>query len=194
MAEKESKMQRQLYLYSYIRSGAICGRDELLRKGYATSIRMIQRDMKELTDAGIIRKKYHGDIDEYLDDSKSAPTFNENATGRYRQHLVRLHRLCTLMDKLTSSFPEEISEYEMLYEYYLEDKEDAKSHPELYDKSGLVPPKKPILEDARDCYHRLFPECSAQTMRRDFKELSNVKEVLYYPKYRVYLVTEHDDY
>ena len=193
MAEKISKMQRQLDLYCYIRSGAICGRSELLHKHYATSIRMIQRYMKELTDAGLIKKKYHSDIDEYLDVPNVEPTFNETTTGRYRQHLIRLHRLCTLIDKLTSSYPEEISEYEMLYEYYIEDLKDAKNHPDRYDKSAPVPPEKPVLEDARDCYHRLFPECSNQTMRRDFKEISYVKEVLYYPKYKVYLVTDHDD-
>ena len=193
MTDNSSKMQKLLELYCYIRNGSICGRGELLRKHYATSIRMIQRYMKELTDAGMIKKKYHGDIDEYLDDSNAEPTFNESTKGRYRQHLIRLNRLCTLIDNLTSSYPEEISEYETLYEYYIEDLEDAKKHPEKYDSSNLTPPDKPILEDARECYHKLFPDCSSQTMRRDFKELRYVKEVLYYPKYKVYLVTDHED-
>ncbi len=58
---------------------------------------MVQCDIKTLTDAGLIRIKYSKKYKAYIYDSEHPPSFNENAKGRYRIHLMKLRRIVTLM-------------------------------------------------------------------------------------------------
>ena len=54
---KTSKMSRQLMLYDYLVKNEIYGPDDIMRH-FSITRRMLQRDLKDLRDCGLINLKY----------------------------------------------------------------------------------------------------------------------------------------
>lgn len=106
--------------------------------------KMVQRDIKALTDAGLIRIKYSKKEKAYVHDSSSLPFFNESAKGKYRIHLMKLRRIATLMNKLY-----------MDTDSYYEEEGDA-------------------YYSCKTCYYELFPEANERMRQRDFKHLNHI--------------------
>ena len=97
--------------------------------------------------------------------------FDETATGRRRQHLIRLNRLATLLDRLPRTNMETIREYESSledYEIFLKDPGDLTPE-EIGDR-----PELPELPDIKAAYYELFPECNERTRQRDFEMLNDI--------------------
>ena len=187
------KIERQISLFMLMYDEeAFHGRREVFHRGLASNLRMLQRDMRDLTDAGLLKMKYDAQHDQYIGKTIQTEKFeiNPEATGRRRQHLLRLHRLCVLLYDLEGSESSVVEDYEDSLYYYQEDLKDARIHPEEYSEDELIKPELPRLSDARDSYRHLFPECCSKTMHRDFEMLKKFGvEVKYYPRYKVYLIS-----
>ena len=165
------KIERLISLFQLMYDEeAFHGRREVFHHGLVNNLRMLQRDMKDLTDAGLIKMKYDAKHDQYTGKTIQTENFEiaPKATGRHRQHLMRLHRLCVLLYGLKSSEPSVIDDYEANLFYYQENLEDARLHPKDYSEYDLIKPELLKLNDAKDCYRNLFPECCSKTMHRDF--------------------------
>ena len=106
--------------------------------------KMVQRDIKALTDAGLIRIKYSKKEKAYIHDSASPPLFNENAKGKYRLHLIKLRRIATLMNEL------------------------------YMDKDSYYEAEGDAYYSCKTCYYELFPEANERMRQRDFKHLNNI--------------------
>lgn len=61
--------------------------------------KMLQRDIRTLTDAGLIRVAYSRKEKAYLHCAEK-PEFDESAKGKRRAHLLKLRRIATLMTEL----------------------------------------------------------------------------------------------
>ncbi|MCR5251999.1 MAG: hypothetical protein K6E50_15500 [Lachnospiraceae bacterium] len=174
-----SKMTRQLMLYRNICRTTFHGPEELMRR-FGIGRRMLQRDLKDLRDAGVIRLELDKKQDNYVESKKDA-AFDETAVGRHRQHLARLNRLATLMDKLERTDMEALFSYESEaeeYSWYLEAMEED---PETFPPEDLGdPPLMPPLEDIRASYYLLFPDSNERQRQRDFKALNDAGYHIYY--------------
>ncbi len=176
---KTSKMTRQLKLYRNICRTVYHGPGELMDR-FGIGRRMLQRDLKDLRDAGVIRLEFDKKQDNYMR-SKKAPVFDETAAGRRRQHLVRLKRLATLMDKLERTDMDALDRYESEAEEYFWYKEAMEEDPETFPPEALGdPPLMPPLEDIRASYYRLFPDSNERLRQRDFKALNDAGYHIYY--------------
>lgn len=82
---------RQLLLYDiFMGSEQISYQDITSR--LPVGRKMIQRDRKVLTDAGLICVRYARKQRAYVHTGQE-PVFNEQAKGKYRMHLVKLRRI-----------------------------------------------------------------------------------------------------
>lgn len=167
------KLHRQIHLYLLLThdgNEGFHGRREIFRKRLASNVRMIQRDIRDLTDAGLLRVKYNSKRDTYfLTEYGFDPEFqiDKSISESHRKHLNKIRRLCILWEKLDAAEPFEISRYE---------------------EGGLDLPPSGFL-DARTSYHKLFPEISEGTMRRDFKILEDIGfSLIYNRKYKIFLI------
>lgn len=99
---------RQLLLYDiFMGSEQISYQDIISR--LPVGRKMIQRDRKVLTDAGLICVRYARKQRAYVHTGQE-PVFNEQAKGKYRMHLVKLRRIAALMTGLymdTNSYYED---------------------------------------------------------------------------------------
>ncbi len=176
---KTSKMTRQLKLYRNICSTVYHGPEELMKR-FGIGRRMLQRDLKDLKDAGVIRLELDKKQDNYIR-SKKDPVFDDTATGRHRQHLLRLNRLATLMDKLERTDMDALDHYESEAEEYFRYKEAMEEDPENFPPENLGdPPLMPLLEDIKASYYRLFPDSNERLRQRDFKVLNDTGYHIYY--------------
>ena len=147
-----SHTDRQLLLYDiFFRSQQVEYEDITSRLPIGK--KMVQRDIKILTDAGLIRIKYSKKYKAYIHDSEHLPSFNENAKGRYRIHLMKLRRIATLMKELCM---------------------DTRSY---YDVDGDA------YFSCKTCYYELFPEANERMRQRDFKQLNNIGYTITYNNY-----------
>lgn len=112
-----TKIIRQIRLYHYLinHKNGYRGPNEL-KLFLSADTRMVQRDLKDINDAGLCKLKYDKKTDNYISKGKAA--FTKKAKPPRREHLLRLFRLCTLMDKLEGPDLEEIDQYERDLEYY----------------------------------------------------------------------------
>lgn len=115
--------------------------------------KMVQRDIKTLTDAGLIRIKYCKKDKAYIHDPACQPFFNENVKGKYCIHLMKLRRIATLMNEL-----------------YM----DTDSY---YEADGDA------YYSCKTCYYNLFPEANERMRQRDFKCLNNIGYTVIYDNY-----------
>ena len=106
----DSKMTRQLKIYLNILTTTFHGPEELMEQ-FGISRRMLQRDLKDLRDAGVIRLKLIKREKNYAEAEEPA-VFDEASTGRRRQHLLRLKRLTTLINRLERTDIWELQRYE----------------------------------------------------------------------------------
>lgn len=135
--------ERQLLLYDiFIGSEQVAYEDITSRLPIGK--KMVQRDIKALTDAGLIRIKYSKKDKAYIHDPVYLPSFNENVKGKYRIHLMKLQRIAKLMNEL---YTDTDSYYEVEGDTYY---------------------------SCRTCYYELFPEANERMRQRDFKHLNNI--------------------
>ena len=189
-----SKMIRQLSLYQNIRKTWYHGPDELMER-FKISRRMLQRDLKDLRDAGVIRLTLDKKDNNYIEASEP-PVFDESVTGRRHQHLVRLKRLITLMDNLERTDMDKISHYESELEDYDWYKECMVEDPEKFPPEDLGdPPVMPVLEDIKASYYSLFPESNERMRQRDFSALNDAGYTIYYShKYKTIIFEDDWEY
>lgn len=147
------KMQRQLREYHIFRY-VDCVDYKLLHRWFAESERTFQRDIKDLTDAGLISVFYSKNPYQtgYVSTGE-APYMNEEEKRNRRRHLQRLNRVGTLMQKLYDP-----------YEGIADLKEECRK----------------VKDTVKAQYQALFPDVCERTMRRDFELLC---EVEYFVKY-----------
>jgi len=186
--DKITKLERQILLYDLMSDEyAFHGRQEVFRRRFVSNLRMLQRDLKDLRDAGLLSMKYDSTHDQYNSNlgKNETLTFNDAVTGRRRSHLLRLRRLCILYSCLETSDPDDLVNYEI----EVKDYKYAKKHPEEYPPEWIVEPSFPELICARKQYFALFPNVSERTMWRDFNVLKHLgMPIKYYRKYGVYLL------
>ena len=181
------KLYRQLSLYINILTTHYHGPADLMRR-FDISRRMLQRDLKDLRDAGIIRLELDKKSNNYLL-SKKDPAFDENATGRHKEHLIRLRRLAALIRDLDRTDMDELRRYESALEersWYIE---YMAEDPENFPGEDLdAPPNMPILADIKASYYSLFPQSNERMRQRDFKVLNALGfDIHYSHKYKAFI-------
>ncbi|MCR4891266.1 MAG: hypothetical protein K5989_03665 [Lachnospiraceae bacterium] len=194
--EKGSRIIRQVLIYNQLAHTYYHGPSEIKARIPGLTSRMLQRDLQDLKDAGLINIRYSRSKRNYID-SDQLPTFNESVTGRRRSHLIRLKRLCTLLDELDGESSDSVHDYLYdleLYEFVLS---ESKKNPEEFPPSEVgEKPEPPDFMDARKDYHARYPDCSDRTMQRDFRDLNETGliDIHYSRKLRIFLVDRYDDY
>lgn len=197
MQEKENKMPRQLKIY-YILAfeyNDLIGPKDLMIK-YGISRRTLERDLKDLTDSGLLRIEYDSSnstyIGEYINNPINFPD-NSKDSKRRLSHLVRLKRLGTLIKHFQENFESDMNyfyDYEEAIDNYTElkaaynqgdpnvsrtDLKDAKEEVELQLSSLMI-------SDLVKEYYLLFPDSNERTRQRDFKELNDAGFCFYHFK------------
>ena len=198
-------MARQLNIYAQVSEvpaleeisfGVIIGPKEIMRE-FGISQRMLQRDLRDLRDCGLINVKYNKARDMYIRLETSA--LDETAEGRHFQHLRRLYRLGTLISKLSRVYQSEIDRYESLVQElndYIEfSQEDPETFPleDINEMRESAESEYPYFPNLKSEYYTLFPDSNERTRQRDFKELRDAGfDIDYNKKYKayVYLINE----
>ena len=189
-----AKIIRQLLLYLNICKTWYHGPGDLMER-FKINRRMLQRDLKDLRDAGVIRLTLDKKNNNYVYAEKP-PVFDETSTGRHRQHLIRLRRLTTLMDNLARTDMDKISHYESEVEEYDWYKEAMVEDPEEFPPENLGDlPKIPVLEDIKASYYLLFPDSNERMRQRDFRVLNDIGYNIYYShKYKAIIFEDYWEY
>ncbi|NLK28557.1 MAG: hypothetical protein GX306_09485 [Clostridiales bacterium] len=162
---KITKTERQLYLYEIFYRCLIVEINEITRIIPAGK-KMIERDIKDLTDAGLINVKYSPVNRGYIKNGEPLELNVAASTDRRVAHLIRLNRLGTLMFNLEFK---ETPAWEMIGvedEDYFHDNEDQVS--------------------CISAYKELFPTTSERTRQRDFKTLCNIGYTVKYDNQEKY--------
>ncbi len=200
MAKKDrSKITRQLQLYntvSSINSGAVYGPADLM-KVFGISLRMLQRDLKDLRDCGLINLKYNRVNDRYIiaDDT----VFDETASIRRKQHLTRLYRIGTLIHNLSWISPEEFDSYELGLREFEEYLEYAAEDPENNTPEDIEDMRRFYVPDItfydlKAEYYALFPDSNERTRQRDFEEMCRAGfEIFYSRTYKSFIYLYQDN-
>ncbi len=186
-SENNDKIIRQIKLYTYVTSTVYHGPDDLILH-FRISRRMLQRDLKDLRDAGALRLRLDRKENTYIEADEPA-AFDETAAGRHRQHLVRLNRLTTLIDKLPRTPMYDLEQYESEYSEYLDYKEFMAEDPITFPPEDLWdPPEQPVWENIKTAYYTLFPDSNERTRQRDFAALKAAGfDIHYDPRYRNFI-------
>lgn len=161
--EKFNKLYRQLIILHIFLASKVIEFSEIINS-LAISKRTINRDIKELQHAGLLKVKFSKKENGYvhIDDSNRCPFSAPIYTGSKinNLHLDKLIRLAIIMKEL-------------------------RDHREVpYDDDDYI-----NQETCRDWYKRRFPNKSLRTMQRDFLELGKIKYEIKYEDYaRCYTV------
>lgn len=147
MEEKMDRIERQLRLYELVCSYAVTGFETIEEAFPDSSRRMVQRDLKDLKDAGLVSVNYVKKAQGYVKE-KQRPEFNEDTEPRRKAHLKRLNRIGRLMREL---YNEDIPLWE---------KKDNEEEGDVRD-----------YVTSKDSYNELFPGLSERTRQRDFEVL-----------------------
>ena len=181
-------MGRQLQLYDLIagvRNGAIYSPTEIMAE-FGISRRMLQRDLKDLRDCGLIKVKYDKAKDRYVPDGEA--TFDESAPPKRKAHLLRLHRIGTLLHGLTRIDSHYLEAYEFELQEFYEYLEDVKDNPENNSPEDIELMRKFYLlhdiefTDLKAEYYALFPDSNERTRQRDFAEMYRAGFEIYYSR------------
>ena len=156
MEEKMPKIERQLRLYKLVCGYAITEFTAMEEVFSYKNKRMIQRDLKDLRDAGLVSVKYSRKAKGYVKEKKM-PEFNSETKPRRQAHLKRLNRLGTLMEMLVN---EDIPLWEKKEN---EEEGDFREY-----------------QTSKDSYNELFPGLSERTRQRDFEVLRNIEYGVFY--------------
>ncbi len=192
--KKRSKMTRQLSIYYMLIEYTLLSPKELMMETGITNRRMLERDLKDLRDCGLINAQYDRRMKRYYFEDVS---FDESVDGPRRAHLLRLYRLGTLIRELSQNEYSSIEDYEEALKKYQTLKKEAKENTKTGQKD-FVKRKEKLQEAAEDValnkdfinkydlvkeYYELFPESNERTRQRDFKEINLIPNFrLYYDK------------
>ena len=192
------KMSRQLQIYDLIagvENGAVYGPSEVMSI-FNISQRMLQRDLKDLRDCGLINVRYDRSRDRYVV-AKDVP-FDDTVPIRRRQHLQRLYRIGTLIRNLSSIDPEDLMNYESELNEYNEYFEEVKDDPENNSPEDLEYMRRFFIRneivfyDLKAEYYSLFPDSNERTRQRDFEEMNRAGFFIYYSrKYKSFIYEYH---
>lgn len=184
-----NKLYRQVNLYIYIRSTKYHSPSELMDH-FNIGQRMLQRDLKDLRECGLLFVKYDKTTDNYVEADASEVKFPEAVKEYRRKWLKRLYRLGRLTDHLTITDNDKLLLYESLYEEYYDYIELVKEDPNEYPAEYIGElPEKPEFADTKAEYYELFPDGNERTRARDFAALTDIGwTVRYSPRYRAFLV------
>ena len=198
-------MARQLNIYAQVSEvpaleeisfGVIISPKEIMRE-FGISQRMLQRDLRDLRDCGLINVKYNKARDMYI--RLEASAFDETAEGRHFQHLRRLYRLGTLLSKLSRVYKSEIDRYESLVQELNDYIEFSQEDPDTFPSEDIdemrenVESEYPYFPNLKSEYYALFPDSNERTRQRDFKELRDAGfDISYSAEYKttIYLVDD----
>lgn len=138
------KIERQVLLYEVL-SGSKITDKEFIFSYLPIGNRMLERDMKDLSDAGLINLRFDRKRKCYVKNEKEYIIDGSEWTEVKRRHLKRLYRLCHLIDNLQND--------EVIWneEFIREEKMTAAKS-----------------------YREMFPECSPRTMQKDFVTLNRI--------------------
>ncbi len=184
-----SKIVRQLEIYINIRSTVFHGPKELMEL-FSIGQRMLQRDLKDLRECGLLYLRYDAKTDNYVEANASDFKEPPKPGARRRQHLDLLYRLCMLWEKLTPTDINELSHYQSLLWEYEAYKEFSKEDPIEFPPEEIgEPPDKPTFADIKAEYYELFPNGNERTRLRDFQLLTEAGYPVYYSRrYRAFIV------
>ena len=164
--EKMPRIERQLRLYEIVCQLAIV-QFEAVCEIFPYNMRLLQRDLADLRDAGLVSVKYSRKGNGYVKTGK--PEFAHKVKPCKMAHLKRLNRLGTLMSEL-------VNEDSPVWE--------KKDNEESGDVQEYV--------TAKDSYNELFPGLSERTRQRDFEVLRRIGYNIFYdPAEHCFC---HDDY
>lgn len=192
------KMARQLQIYDIIagiRNGAVYSPTEIM-SSFGISRRMLQRDLKDLRDCGLINVKYDKTKDQYVLDEDTV--FDDTASPRRRQHLLRLYRIGTLIHCLTRTDSDSLEKYEYGVKEFEEYLEDAKEDPENNSPEDIESmrefyiPQDFEFYDLKAEYYSLFPDSNERTRQRDFEEMNRAGFEIYYSRKYKSFIYEYD--
>lgn len=96
-----TKTQRQLLLYEILYTHQEVTVEELLRR-LSASKKTVQRDMKDLTDAGLIKLIYSRKDKSYKTEKNKGNISEQEGSSRY-SHLSKLRRLAIFMEELSGA-------------------------------------------------------------------------------------------
>ena len=96
-----SKTQRQLLLYEILYTSHEVIIDDLIRR-LKTSKKTLQRDIEDLTDAGLIKLTYSRKDKSYKHEDATGTISEPEGTARY-SHLKKLRRLAIFMEELSAA-------------------------------------------------------------------------------------------
>ena len=200
MAVMKPKMARQLQVYNLISSingESVYNAEELVRE-LGIPRRMLQRDLKDLRDCGLIKLKFNRRENRYVPGGKAV--FDETATPQRKKHLKRLYRLGTLILGLSQTSSKVLESYERALREYNEYCEEVKDDPENNSPEDLAAMykfyinEKPEFFDLKAEYYELFPDSNERTRQRDFEEMNNAGFTIYYSrKYKTFIFEDDDD-
>jgi len=182
--EVTDKFSRQFKLFHLFAHCADLPYDDL-NIYIKVSLKTIQRDVKDLNDAGLIDVHFSKKVNGYawrdreerhfrLNDAGCFPPPRRGTNQARNRHLKKLNRLATIVWYIEN---EDIPFYQKLgyeeeweYQWAMEEPEDY-----LSSHDGF-----PLSNDNKhyytyvDWYQETFPECSRSTMYRDFNELKRM--------------------
>jgi hypothetical protein len=192
------KMTRQLQIYDLIDSvhnGAVYSPDEIMAS-FGISRRMLQRDLKDIRDCGLISVTYDKSEDRYV--LGEDPVFDKEIPTRRKQHLIRLYRIGTLIHSLSRTSTDDLERYEYGVKEYEEYLEDAKEDPEnnspevIEDMREFYIPQDFEFYNLKAEYYALFPESNERTRQRDFEEMNRAGFNIYYSRKHRSFIYEYD--
>lgn len=187
--KKRSKMTRQLQLFYIIIHTHYHGPSDLIQE-LQINRRMLQRDLKDLRDSGLLSLKYDRTDKNYINTGEAV--LNESAKARRKQHLIRLHRIGTLIRELSPTNMEELHNYESLLEDYEDFVRESFIDPVYYPPEDI--PDKPTFDfpDLKSEYYALFPDSNERTRQRDFEEMTRAGFPIYYSRRHKAFIFEED--
>jgi len=192
------KMGRQLQIYDLlagVRNGAIYSPTEIMA-AFGISRRMLQRDLKDIRDCGLISVVYDKTEDKYVLGSKHAT--EEEIPVRRKQHLDRLYRIGTLTQSLSRTSTHDLESYEFGIKEFEEYLELSKSDPENFPPEDIEIMKEFYIQqdfefyDLKAEYYALFPDSNERTRQRDFKEMNRAGFDIYYSRKYKSFIFEYD--
>ncbi len=188
------KMARQLRIYDLVadvRNGAVYSPTEIMAT-FGITRRMLQRDLKDIRDCGLISIVYDKTEDKYVLESKH--TQDEEIPPRRKQHLNRLFRIGTLTQSLSRTNSDDLERYEFGEKEFEEYLELSKADPENYPPEDIeimrefYIPQDFEFYDLKAEYYALFPDSNERTRQRDFEEMNRAGFDIYYSrKYKSFI-------
>ena len=151
---KLSKLERQLKLYEILLPYAIAEVSAICQV-FPYNTRLLQRDLADLRDAGLVAVKYSRKGKGYV--KTGIPDFKEDTPPRRKIYLKKLNRLGRLLSELSNG---DVPLYQKK-----ENQEDGESQEYV---------------TAKDCYNELFPGLSERTRQRDFEILRKLGHQFFY--------------